>query len=64
MQSHRYPTLEEVYAIECAARRARAQAIAHLFAALLQAMKALVVRGAMALAGKVRRTRELARHGT
>jgi hypothetical protein len=64
MQSRRYPTPEEVHAIEQAARQARAQAIAQLFAAALGQLKALIVRGATALASTVRRARELARHGT
>lgn len=46
----RYPTPAEMDAIERAARRARAEAIAGLFAAAARGLKALIVRCAATLA--------------
>jgi hypothetical protein len=60
----RYPTPEDIQAIELAARRARAQAIACAFVAVARGLKTLIGRGAAALAGKFRRARALARHET
>ena len=51
----RFPTPEEMLAIERAAKRARAQAVARLWAAAWRQLKEPIVRGAAALAGDVRR---------
>jgi hypothetical protein len=52
----RFPTPAEMQAIERAARRARARAIARLFAAAGRQLSELIVGGATVPAGKVRRT--------
>lgn len=59
---NRFPTPEELLAIERAARRARAQAIARLLAAAWRQLKELIVRGAAALAGEVRRANAAPRY--
>jgi hypothetical protein len=53
---NRFPTPQEMLAIERAARRARAQAATRLLAAAGRELKERIVRAATALAGKVRRT--------
>lgn len=60
----RFPTPEEIHAIEQAARQARAEAIARMVFAAARGLKTLIVRGATALAGKARRTAAPARHVT
>lgn len=62
MNRRRYPTLEEIGALERAARRARARALARMFVAFVIGMKTLFVRGAAVLAAKAGRTRKPARH--
>lgn len=63
-ETFRFPTPEEVFAIEQAARRARAEELHRLFTAGARKLKALIARGAMAFASKVRSTDAPARHGT
>jgi len=60
----RFPTPEEMLAIELAARRERARAIARLLAAAGRQLKELIVRGATALAGVVRRGNAAPRYGS
>lgn len=57
----RYPTPEEIHALEHAARRARAETIARLFGAAVRGLVKLIVRGAALLAGKSRGPRAPAR---
>lgn len=58
----RLPTPEEIYAIEQAARRLRAQTIARLLRAAGRTVSALAVRSATALADRIRRTPARVRH--
>ena len=62
-ERRRFPTPDEVLAIEKAARRARAEEVYRLLSAAARKLKALVVHGAAALARKPRRTPSPARHG-
>ena len=59
----RFPTPEEVLAIEQAARRARAKEIRRLTSIAVRKLKVLIVHGAAALARKPRRTPSPARRG-
>jgi hypothetical protein len=52
---HRIPTPEEIYAMEQAARRLRAETIARLLGAAARQLRSLTVRGATALAARTRR---------
>jgi len=63
-KSLRFPTPEEMRAIERAARRARAEAVARLLAAAGRQLKELIVRGATVLADKVRRADAAPRYGS
>ena len=49
-----YPTLEQIHALEMAARRDRARAVAHMFRTAARKLKALIARGATMLARKIR----------
>jgi hypothetical protein len=61
---HRFPTHDEMLALEQAARRARAHEFARLLRAAARRLKALIARGAAALArNKARRADAPARHG-
>lgn len=69
MKDYCFPTFNEIRAIERAARRARAEAIARLFAAAWRNLAALIASGAASLAektrgaGPARRTGPAARYG-
>jgi len=63
-ECRRFPTPQEMHAIEQAARRARAEEFRRLFAVGARKLKALIARGATAFASKVRGTYAPARHGT
>ena len=62
-ERRRFPTPDEVLAIEKAARRARAKEIRRLTSIAARNLKMLIVRGAAALARKLRRTPSPARRG-
>ena len=62
-EDFRFTTPEEMRALERAARRARAEAIAGLLAAAGGQLKELIVRGATVLASKVRPTDAAPRYG-
>ncbi len=62
-ESFRFPTPEEMRALERAARRARAEAVAGLLAAAGRQLKETVARGAAVLASKVRPTDAAPRYG-
>ncbi len=53
MTEFRYPTAEELQALELAARRARAAEVARLLAAGASAVKSIVARAAASLAARV-----------
>ncbi len=56
-ECRRFPTLQELHAIEQAARRARAEELRRLFAVGARKLRALIARGVMAFASKVRAAR-------
>jgi len=62
-EGFRFPTPDEVRAIERAARRARAMAIAGLLAAAGRQLKETFARGAAVLACEVRPTHAAPRYG-
>lgn len=51
----RFPTHDEVFALEQAARRARAQELSRLLSVAARKLKALIAHGAAMLARKTRR---------
>jgi hypothetical protein len=59
----RYPTPDEMLAIERAARLARARAVDALFSAAARGLGKLISSIAVALAEKARRPRSAARYG-